>query len=88
MPSIGSVGTGDFAGDAQHGAVAAKDQQQIHLARQGGGVGANAGLQAGEAGGGGVAEELAGPPRGSGGPPCVTASAQETFSEFPISPRV
>ena len=31
-------GTGDVAGDAQHRAVAAKDQKQIHFARERGGV--------------------------------------------------
>jgi hypothetical protein len=37
----GSARAGDFAGDTEHGAVPAKYHQQVHLARQGGRVGAN-----------------------------------------------
>ena len=49
---------GDFAGNVQHRAVAAKHQQQVHFARQRGGVAAHGTFQSGQPGGPGVAQHL------------------------------
>ena len=49
---------GDFPRGAEQGAVAAEDQQQIHRARQRGGVRTDISPQAGGLGGGGVAINL------------------------------
>ena len=59
----GSAQPGDFAGDAQHGAITAEDEKQIHRFGQGGGVRINRRLQAGQPGGGWIAENA---PAGSG----------------------
>lgn len=50
---------GDFAGDAEHGAVAAEDEQEVGPARERGGVRADRAAQAGELRGGGFGQDFA-----------------------------